>query len=45
MMEMKNGETIEIATVGNEEIIGVSAYLGIAEAVALGIIQISGEAL
>lgn len=45
MMEMKNGETIEIATVGNEGVIGLAAYLGIAEAVALGIIQISGEAL
>jgi CRP-like cAMP-binding protein len=45
MTEMKNGETIEIATVGNEGVIGVSAYLGIAEAVALAIIQVSGDAL
>lgn len=45
MMEMKNGETIEIATVGNEGVIGLAAYLGIPEAVALGIIQVSGEAL
>ena len=45
MMEMKNGETIEIATVGNEGVIGLPAYWGIAQAVALGITQISGEAL
>jgi CRP-like cAMP-binding protein len=45
MAEMKNGETIEIATVGNEGVIGLAAYLGIPEAVALGIIQVSGEAL
>lgn len=45
MTEMKNGETIEIATVGNEGVIGLAAYWGIAEAVALGITQVSGEAL
>jgi CRP-like cAMP-binding protein len=45
MTEMKNGETIEIATVGNEGVIGLAAHWGVAEAVALGIIQVSGEAL
>ena len=45
MAEMQNGATIEIATVGNEGVIGLAAYLGIAEAVALGITQVSGEAL
>lgn len=45
LTEMKNGETIEIATVGNEGVMGLAAYLGIAEAVALGITQVSGKAL
>jgi len=45
MTEMQNGETIEIATVGNEGLVGVSAYLGISEAVALAIVQVSGEAV
>jgi CRP-like cAMP-binding protein len=45
MTEMKNGETIEIATVGNEGMIGLAAYWGIPQAVALGITQISGEAV
>ena len=45
MMEMKNGETIEIATVGNEGMLGLAAYWGIPQAVALGITQISGEAV
>lgn len=45
MAEMQNGETIEIATVGNEGVLGVSAYLGITEAVALSITQVSGDAL
>jgi CRP-like cAMP-binding protein len=45
MTEMKNGEAIEIATVGNEGMIGLAAHWGIAEAVALGITQVSGEAL
>jgi CRP-like cAMP-binding protein len=45
MAEMQNGATIEIATVGNEGAIGLAAYLGVAEAVALGIAQVSGEAL
>ena len=44
MTEMKNGATIEIATVGNEGVHGIAAYLGIDEAVALGITQVSGEA-
>jgi CRP-like cAMP-binding protein len=44
MTEMKNGATIEIATVGNEGVHGIAPYLGIDEAVALGITQISGEA-
>ena len=44
MMEMKNGASIEIATVGNEGLLGIAAYLGIAEPVALGITQVSGEA-
>jgi CRP-like cAMP-binding protein len=44
MAEMQNGATIEIATVGNEGVVGLAAYLGIAEAVSLGITQISGEA-
>jgi CRP-like cAMP-binding protein len=45
MTELKNGETVEIAIVGNEGVIGLAAYLGIAEAVALGVTQVSGEAL
>jgi len=44
MTEMKNGATIEIATVGNEGVLGIAPYLGIDEAVALGITQVSGEA-
>ena len=44
MMEMKNGATIEIATVGNEGVLGIPAFLGIDVAVALGITQVSGEA-
>lgn len=45
MAEMQNGATIEIATVGNEGVVGLAAYLGVDEAVALGIAQVSGEAL
>ena len=44
MTEMKNGATIEIATVGNEGMLGIPAFLGIDVAVALGITQVSGEA-
>ena len=44
MTEMKNGETIEIATVGNEGVLGIPAYLGIDLTIARGITQISGEA-
>jgi hypothetical protein len=44
MTEMKNGATIEIATVGNEGVLGMPVFLGIDEAVALGITQVSGEA-
>ena len=44
MTEMTNGATIEIATVGNEGVHGIAPYLGIDEAVALGITQVSGEA-
>ena len=44
MTEMKNGATIEIATVGNEGVLGIPAFLGIDVAVALGITQVSGEA-
>lgn len=44
MTEMTNGATIEIATVGNEGVLGIAAYLGIDMAVALGITQVSGEA-
>jgi CRP-like cAMP-binding protein len=44
MTEMKNGTTIEIATVGNEGVLGIPAFLGIDVAVALGITQVSGEA-
>jgi CRP-like cAMP-binding protein len=44
MMEMKNGATIEIATVGNEGVLGISAFLGIDVAIARGITQVSGEA-
>ena len=45
MTEMKNGVTIEIATVGNEGVLGIPAFLGIDLAVARGIMQVSGEAL
>jgi CRP-like cAMP-binding protein len=45
MTEMKDGATIEIATVGNEGLLGIAAYLGIDAAVALGITQVPGEAL
>jgi CRP-like cAMP-binding protein len=44
MTEMKNGATIEIATVGNEGVLGIPAFLGIDVAVSLGITQVSGEA-
>lgn len=44
MTEMKNGATIEIATVGNEGMLGIAAYLGIPAPVALGITQVAGEA-
>jgi CRP-like cAMP-binding protein len=44
MTEMKNGATIEIATVGNEGLLGIPVFLGIDVAVALGITQVSGEA-
>ncbi len=44
MTEMKNGATIEISTVGNEGVHEIPPYLGIDEAVALGITQVSGEA-
>ena len=45
MTEMKNGVTIEIATVGNEGVLGIPAFLGIDVAIARGITQISGKAL
>jgi CRP-like cAMP-binding protein len=45
MTEMKDGESIEIATIGNEGVVGLAAYLGITEAVALGIIQVPGKAM
>lgn len=45
MTEMKSGETIEIATVGNEGMLGIAAYLGIDVAIALMITQVPGEAL
>jgi len=44
MTEMKNGATIEIATVGNEGVLGIPAFLGIDVGVAIGITQVSGEA-
>jgi CRP-like cAMP-binding protein len=44
MTEMTNGETIEIATVGNEGVLGIPAFLGIDVGVAIGITQVSGEA-
>ena len=45
MTEMKNGATIEIATVGNEGMLGIAAYLGIDVAVSRGITQVPGKAL
>lgn len=45
MTEMKNGATIEIATVGNEGVLGIAAYLGIDVAVSCGIAQVPGDAL
>ena len=44
MTEMRNGATIEIATVGNEDVLGIPAYLGIDLAIARGITQVSGKA-
>lgn len=44
MTEMKNGATIEIATVGKEGVLGIPAFLGIDVAVDRGITQVSGEA-
>jgi CRP-like cAMP-binding protein len=44
MTEMTNGETIEIATVGNEGVLGIPAYLGIDLTIARGITQVSGLA-
>src|SRR5690348_9779935 len=43
MTEMKNGATIEIATVGNEGVLGIAAYVGVDLAVARGITQVSGH--
>ena len=45
MTEMKNGGTIEIATVGKEGVLGIPAFLGIDVAVARGVTQAPGEAL
>ena len=45
MTEMENGATIEIATVGNEGVLGIPAFLGIDVAIARGIAQVSGKAL
>ena len=45
MMQTKNGATIEIATVGNEGMLWIAAYLRIDAAVCLGITQVPGEAL
>lgn len=45
MTEMKNGATIEIATVGNEGLYGIAVYLGIDVAVSRGITQVAGDAL
>jgi CRP-like cAMP-binding protein len=44
MTEMRNGATIEIATVGNEGVVGIPAYLGVDLSIARGITQVSGEA-
>ena len=44
MAEMEDGATIEIATVGNEGVLGIPVFLGVDVAVALGITQVSGEA-
>jgi len=44
MMETKDGATIEIATVGNEGVLGIPVFLGIDVAVSLGMTQVSGEA-
>ena len=43
MTEMSNGTTIEIATVGNEGVLGIPVFSGIDVATARGIIQVSGE--
>jgi CRP-like cAMP-binding protein len=45
MTVMEDGATIEIATVGNEGVHGIAAYLAIDVAVARGITQVPGEAL
>jgi CRP-like cAMP-binding protein len=45
MTEMKNGTTIEIATIGNEGMLGIAAYLGIDVAVSKAIVQVDGEVL
>lgn len=44
MAEMEDGATIEIATVGNEGMLGIPVFLGLDVAVALGITQVAGEA-
>jgi CRP-like cAMP-binding protein len=44
MAEMEDGATIEIATVGNEGVLGIPVFLGIDVAVSLGMTQVSGEA-
>ena len=43
-IEMKNGVSVEIATVGNEGMLGIQTFLGITEAVSLRITQMSGQA-
>jgi len=45
MTEMKNGGTIEIATVGKEGVLGIPVFLGIDVAIARGITQAPGKAL
>ncbi len=45
LTDMEDGSTIEIATIGNEGLLGLAVYLGIDVAVSRGITQVPGQAL
>lgn len=42
---MENGSSIELATVGNEGMVDISIFLGLADSETLSVVQVPGEAL